>query len=185
MVLAALTISATFLFELPVVKCRQTNVDLIADRLSNDVAVNDYVIVHPFHCGVAFQRYYNAAAPWTTLPPLEDYTLQRYDLLKAKLQTKDPIAPVIDRIASTLQSGNRVWLVGAMPFIEEPIPEIRPAPNNPWGWRDPFYSLYWGAQVTQFLSAHCQRSAVVLPPSTICVNPAENLSVVVVTGWKP
>ena len=30
MILAALTISTTFLFELPAVKCRQTNVDLIA-----------------------------------------------------------------------------------------------------------------------------------------------------------
>src|SRR5438477_297561 len=46
MIFAALTISTTFLFELPVVKCRQTNVDLIAARLSSDVAPNDYVIVH-------------------------------------------------------------------------------------------------------------------------------------------
>ena len=74
------------------------------------------MIVHPWYCGVTFKRYYKAAAPWTTLPPLEDYTLQRVDLLKAKMQTKDPIAPVIDRITSTLQSGNRVWLVGSIPF---------------------------------------------------------------------
>ena len=136
MILAALTISTAFLFELPAVKCRQTNVDLIAASLSSEVAPNDYVIVHPFYCGVTFQRYYKATAPWTTLPPLEDYTLQRYDLLKAKMQTKDPIAPVIDRITSTLQSGNRVWLVGNIPFTQEPLPEIRPAPNNPWGWFD-------------------------------------------------
>ena len=48
MILAALTISTTFLFELPAVKCRQTNVDLIAARLSTEVAPNDYVIVHPW-----------------------------------------------------------------------------------------------------------------------------------------
>ncbi len=185
MILAALTISTAFLFELPAVKCRQTNVDLIAARLSAEVAPNDYVIVHPFFCGVTFERYYKAAAQWTTLPPLEDYTLQRFDLLEAKMQTKDPIAPVIDRITSTLQSGNRVWLVGEIPFSEKPLPEIRPAPNNPWGWLDEFYSFYWGVQVTQFLSAHCQRSAVMTPPSANCVNPFENLPVVVVTGWKP
>ena len=186
MILAALTISATFLFELPAVKCRQTNVDLIAAGLSPDVAPNDYVIVHPFYCGVTFERYYKGAAPWTTLPPLEDYTLQRYDLFKAKMQTKDPIAPVIDRITSTLQSGNRVWLVGEMPYSEEPLQEILPAPNNPWGWSGPPYSFYWGVQVTQFLSAHCQRArAVVMPPSTNCVNPYENLPVAVVAGWKP
>jgi hypothetical protein len=185
MILAALTISTTFLFELPAVKCRQTNVDLIAARLSAEVAPNDYVIVHPFYCGVTFKRYYKAAAPWTTLPPLEDYTLQRYDLLKAKMQTKDPIAPVIDRITSTLQSGNRVWLVGSIPFTEKPLPEILPAPNNPLGWLEEAYSLYWGAQVTQFLSVHCWRAAVVIPPSTNCVNPFENLPVVALAGWKP
>jgi hypothetical protein len=185
MVLAALTTSMTFLFELPAVKCRQTNVDLIAARFSTEVAPNDYVIVNPWYCGTTFNRYYKAAAPWTTLPPLEDYALQRYDLLKAKMQTKDPIAPVIDRITSTLQSGNRVWLVGNLPFTQEAIPEILPAPNNPWGWYDVPYSFYWGIQVTQFLSVHCRHSAVVIAPSTNCVNPFENLPVVVVTGWTP
>jgi hypothetical protein len=185
MILAAVTISTTSLFELPAVICRQTNIDLIAARLSAEVAPNDYVIVHPWHCGVTFNRYYKGAAPWTTLPPLEDHAVHRYDLLKAKMQTKDPIASVIDRITSTLQSGNRVWLVGNLPFTQEPIPEIRPAPNNPWGWGDPFYSLYWGEQVTQFLSGHCQRAAVVMPPSTNCVNPVENLQLAAVTGWRP
>jgi hypothetical protein len=185
MVLAVVTISTTFVFALPSVICRQTNVDFIAAHLSTQVAPNDYVIVHPWHCGVAFQRYYKGAAPWTTLPPLEDHGVHRVDLLTAKMQTKDPIAPVIDRISSTLQSGNRVWLVGNIPFSQEPLPEILPAPNNPWGWSDPPYSLHWGVQVTQFLSAHCRRSAVAIAPSTNCVNPLENLPVIVVTGWKP
>jgi hypothetical protein len=184
-ILAALTISMTFLFELPAVKCRQTNVDLIAAQLSSEVAPNDYLIVHPFFCGVTFERYYKGAASWTTLPPLKDYTLQRYDLFKAEAETKEPIAPVIDRITSTLQSGNRVWLVGNIPFDEGPLPEIHPAPNNPWGWREPPYSFYWGVQVTQFLSAHCRQSAMAMAPSTNCVNPDENLPVVVLTGWKP
>jgi hypothetical protein len=116
---------------------------------------------------------------------LEDHGVHRFDLLKAKIQTKDPIAPVIDRITSTLQSGNRVWLVGEMPLSEEPLPKIRPAPNNPWGWSADSYSFYWGVEVTQFLSAHCERSAAVIDPSRSCVNPYENLPVVVLTGWKP
>jgi hypothetical protein len=185
MILAVVTIFTAFVFELPLVICRQTNVDFIAAQLSNNVAPNDYVIVHPWHCGVAFNRYYKGAAPWTTLPPLEDHGVHRVDLLKTKMQTKDPIAPVIDRITSTLQSGNRVWLVGKIPFTEKPLPEIHPAPNNPWGWVDPPYSFYWGVEVTQFLSAHCQRSAVAIAPATDCVNPFENLPVFVVTGWKP
>jgi len=164
-ILAAVTISSTFLFALPAVKCRQTNVDIIAARLSSEVTQNDYVIVYPFYCGVTFERYYKATASWTTLPPLEDYRLQRWDLYKAKMQTKDPIAPVIDRIVSTLQSGNRVWFVG-----------------DPSAERD---SSNWGAQFTQFLSAHSRHSAAVVDPSTNCVNPFENLPVFVATGWKP
>jgi hypothetical protein len=165
MILAAVTIATAFVFELPAVICRQTNVDFIAAQLSTQVAAGDYVIVHPWYCGVTFQRYYKGAASWTTLPPLEDYTVQRWDLLKAKLQTKDPIAPVIDRIASTLQSGNRVWFAG-----------------NPFAER---YSFNGGVQVSQFLSAHSRRAAVVVDPSTNCVNPFENLPVVVAAGWKP
>src|SRR5262249_34852683 len=97
MILAVVTIALTFLFELPSVICRQTNVDLIASDLSKEVTPNDYVIVYPWYCGVAFQRYYKAAASWTTLPPLEDQGVHRVDLLMAKMQTKDPMAPVIDR----------------------------------------------------------------------------------------
>jgi hypothetical protein len=165
MILAALTISSAIVFDLPAMKCRQTNVDLIATRISTEVAPNDYVIVYPFYCGTTFNRYYKGAAPWTTLPPLEDYTLQRWDLFYAKIQTKDPIAPIIERAVSTLQSGNRVWFVGN-PLVER-------------SWFD------WGFQVTQFLSAHSRLSAVVIDPSTNCVNPFENLPVFVATGWKP
>jgi hypothetical protein len=203
MILAVVTVSTAFLFELPAVKCRQTNVDLIAATLSSEVAPNDYVIVHPFYCGVTFKRYYKGAAPWTTLPPVEDYTLQRWDLLEAKMQTKDPIASVIDRIASTLQSGNRVWLVGNIPFDERPLQEILPPPNDPSGGSEGRYSLYWGVQVTQFLSAHCRQRAVVMAPSTMtafdysgplygaeqlrnnCVNQFENLPVFMMSEWKP
>jgi hypothetical protein len=96
---------------------------------------------------------------------LEDYTLQRWDQFHAKIQTKDPIAPVIEQITSTLQSGNRVWFVGD-PFAE------RSWPN-------------WGVQVSQFLSAHSQRTPLVMIPTANCVNPFENLPVVAVTGWKP
>jgi hypothetical protein len=165
MILAALTIPTAFVFELPAVKCRQTNVDLVAARLSSEVAPNDYVIVYPFYCGTTFNRYYKGAASWTTLPPLEDYTLQRWDLFEAKMETKDPIAPVIERTVSTLQSGNRVWFVG-----------------NPLAERSWFNG---GVQVTRLLSAHSRRAAVVIDPSTNCINPFENLPVFVATGWKP
>src|SRR5205823_13947370 len=98
-------------------------------------------------------------------PQLAYNTLQRCDQSKTKMQTKDPSAPVIDRIASTLQSGNRVWFVG------------NPSAERSW--------FNGGVQVTQFLSAHSRRADVVVDPSTNCVNAFENLPVFVATGWKP
>jgi len=165
MIFAALTIPSAVVFDLPAMKCRQTNVDVIAARIATEVAPNDYIIVYPFYCGTTFNRYYKGAASWTTLPPLEDYTLQRWDLFDAKIQTKDPIGPVIEHTISTLQSGNRVWFVGN-PLVERS-------------------SFAWGAQVTQLLSTHSRLAAVVIDPSTNCVNPFENLPVFVATGWKP
>jgi len=91
---------------------------------------------------------------------------------------KEAVDATGDKIANRLFTEHR-------PFTQEPLPEIRPAPNNPWGWHDPPYSFHWGAQVTQFLSVHCQRSAVVIAPSTNCVNSFENLQIFVATGWKP
>jgi hypothetical protein len=45
-ILAVVTIAAAFLFDLPAVRCRQTNVDLLAARISGEVAPNDYVLVY-------------------------------------------------------------------------------------------------------------------------------------------
>jgi hypothetical protein len=81
------------------------------------------------------------------------------------MQTKDPMAPVIERIVSTLQSGNRVWFVG------------NPVVERSW--------FNWGIQVTENLAAHSRFAAVEINPPTDCVNPFENLPVFVATGWKP
>jgi hypothetical protein len=81
------------------------------------------------------------------------------------METNNPIAPVVQRIVSTLQSGNRVWFVG------------NPSAEQSW--------FNAGVKVSQLLSAHSQHSAVVVDPSTNCVNPFENLPVFVATGWKP
>src|SRR4029077_14258608 len=42
MILAVVTMFTAFVFELPLVICRQTNVDLIAASLSREVAPSDY-----------------------------------------------------------------------------------------------------------------------------------------------
>jgi len=163
---------------------RQTNIDLLAAQLGMEAGAGDLVIVHPFYCGTTFYRYYKGRAPWTTLPPLEDYRVQRYDLFKAKMQTEHAIQPVLDKVAATLQSGHRVWLVGWIPLDGSPPPEMHSAPNNPWGWDAEAYSDVWGAIGGYFMVTHARQIAVVVDPSGNRVNPLENLPLFVVTGWR-
>ena len=182
--LATVATIASLLFGTPALECRQTNVDVIAARLIKEAAPNDYIIVHPWYFGVSFERYYKGAAPWTTLPPLEDHSLHRYDLVKVKMQMENPIQPVLDKIALTLQSSNRVWIVGLIPLSRTPPPDLNPAPNNPWGWYDEPYSQIWGAKVGCYIASHASQGAVITIPSGSCVNADEDLPVVLTAGWQ-
>ncbi|HRS49044.1 MAG TPA: hypothetical protein P5103_04915 [Thermovirgaceae bacterium] len=176
---------ATVGSDMSALKTRQTNVDNLAMYLNRETSASDYIVVHPWYNGVTFTRYYSGAAPWTTLPQLEDHYLHRYDLLKVELQKEGPIEPVVRRIATTLQTGHRIWLVGNIPLDGKLPPDIRPAPHNPWGWFDEPYSMVWGRQVGYFISKHAKNLNIVIPRSPRGVNMFENLEVVVAAGWRP
>jgi hypothetical protein len=166
------------------VASRQTDMDLIASVLRERADVHDLIVVHPWTFGVSFDRQYRGPAPWTTIPPLADHRFHRYDLFKAKMILENPVQPVFDEVAATLRAGNHVWLVGEIPVSQTPPPQIRPAPNNPWGWLDDPYSDVWGAQVGYFIAMHATRGEVIpfnLPNS---VSPLENVPIMVVAGWQ-
>jgi len=182
--LPCLMVGLSFPKALELAQCRQTNIDLIAAELRERAKPNDLILVHPWYYGITFDRYYRGAASWTTIPALEDHRFHRYDLLKVKMQMEHPIRPVLDRVAATLQSSNRVWIVGGIPIDGTPPPDLRPAPNNPWGWLDEPYSRIWGAQAGYFIATHATQGAVVMDSSTNCVNPYENLPLVSVAGWR-
>jgi hypothetical protein len=166
------------------ISCRQTNMDLIAGVLHERADPRDLIIVHPWTFGVSFDRQYFGPTPWTTVPPLADHRFHRYDLFKAKMILENPAQPVCDQIAATLRAGNHVWLVGEIPLNQTPPPQIRPAPNNPWGWLDDPYSDVWGAQVGYFIATHAAEGEVVPVPPTNPVSRLENVQVVVVAGWR-
>jgi hypothetical protein len=65
------------------VQMRQTNLDMIANHLENHVKKDDLILIYPFWYGVTFQRYYDGKSKWDSIPPLEDHTLQRYDVSPA------------------------------------------------------------------------------------------------------
>jgi hypothetical protein len=95
--------------------CRFTNVDLVVKSLMKEISPQDYVVVTPWYLGISFNRYYKGAAVWDTLPPVADHSTYRFDLVPTTATEKTRASrSVLDRIASTLQTGHRVWIVGLM-----------------------------------------------------------------------
>jgi hypothetical protein len=168
------------------VRVRQTNVDILAARLGKLAAPDDFILVNEWYNGTSFGRYFTGPTPWSTLPPLEDYTFQRIDLFKQQMMALKPNAPVERRMADTLKAGRKVWVVGGLPFAKQSaaVPDLAPAPNSPVGWNHDAYSYVWGRQAAQMLQTGALRAARVEVPLEHSVNEYENLPLVVVQGWR-
>jgi hypothetical protein len=187
--LAGLTVAIPFASAWTAIQYRQTDIDLIATTLLDEAGPDDLILVHPWYCGITFERYFRGATPWTTIPDIADHRFHRYDLFKLKMQTQDPLAPVLARVAATLESGHRVWVVGWVPVSKSPPRDLGPAPNKQYGWLEEPYTQEWGEQIGYFIATHAARaetiSAETIPiqlPSGI--NPLEDLPLVMVTGWR-
>jgi hypothetical protein len=164
----------------------QTNVDRVARQVAQLAAPEDLVIVDPWYYGVSFNRYYRGRAPWRTLPDLPDHRIHRYDLLKARLAAEHPIDDVLAAAAATLRSHHRVWRVGsdAWPAPGEAPPSLPPAPRSPEGWHDRPYAIAWSQQLAAFLKAHATHAADLAIPGGDRANGFEDLTLVVVEGWR-
>jgi hypothetical protein len=179
---AALTIGTA----LSGVEVRQTNVDLLAARLRELAAPEDFILVDQWFNGATFSRYFTGATPWSTLPPLQDQTLQRLDLFKQYMVSPQPNEPVLRQVVDTLKAGHKVWLAGGLPFTKkgQAIPDLPPAPNSRVGWNHDGYSYTWAMQTAQLVQARAERATRVEVPVEHPVNPYENLPLWVVQGWR-
>jgi len=166
---------------------RATNVDLVASAITDQASPHDLIVVSPWYMGVSFARHYSAAARWTTLPPLEDHSIHRYDLLKLSMQLEDPIAPVLQAARDTLAAGNRLWYVGVLvaPPAGSAPPVLPPAPHGPQGWFSPPYNDAWMLRFGAFLAAHAGSVSAVPVEAPNPVSPLENVPLVVFSGWRP
>jgi hypothetical protein len=119
---------------------------------------------------------------------LADHSQHRYDLLRAQLQNRRPIQPVLERIAATLQAGNTVWVAGRMHIFRAGIPppdDLPPAPLPASGWSDGPYQRIWLSQVACFLGNHSRQLDRVYASVGGEVNPNEDLELVRASGWQP
>jgi hypothetical protein len=164
---------------------RQTNADLVAATLRSSVTAADVVVVHPWYCAISLNRYYRGLAPVVTIPPLDDITIHRYDLLKKRMQEPDPIGPLLQRIESALAQGGRVWYVGDLelppPGAEMPMPSPAPAA---WGWSEGAYMDAWSARTAGFLRERAREVREVPVATNGPVNPLETLPVYVFSGFR-
>lgn len=164
---------------------RNTNVDLAAARVAAEATPADLVLVQPWYDGVTFHRYYHGAAPWMTIPPMEIINLHRYDLVQRQFALSNPTAPVRERIAATLSSGGRVWMVGNLPrWMSTAAP---PPVSGPDADQTLTYGNRWNLmayEVGYYLQRHeLRRRAILLKDDQPVM--MEEVELGVAEGWRP
>jgi len=169
------------------VRVRATNIDLVASALTGKAGRNDLIILSPWFMGVGFHRAYHGETPWMSLPPLDDLSIHRFDLVKSAMATDDPMQPLLQAVGRTLSSGNRVWIIGwfATPAAGQAPPPLPRAPNGPMGWNFVDYNNAWILQLGSYVRAHSSSASSVSVQSPNPVNPLENLPLLRVSGWRP
>ena len=110
---AALAVLAGLAVEpvLVVVRSQQTNIDLIAQKISNEASPHDMVFVFPWQAGISFQRYYRGTAEWQTVPPMTFHRWHRYDLFKDVMSNPGSLERFLADVEQRLARGGRVWVV--------------------------------------------------------------------------
>ena len=187
--IARLGLVAAFLIALPIaawptITKRQTNIDIVAQKLA-DATASDLVVVNPWITGVSFNWYYHGTAPWLTVPTMNEHRVHRYDLLKAKMMSPQPLEDLFAAIRSTLQSGNRLWLVGGAEVLPEgqaPL-ALPPAPNSQFGWESDAYLVSWSQELAGFIRKHAATAQVILPRNPE-VSDLENVPLWLAEGWR-
>ncbi|MCU0782906.1 MAG: glycosyltransferase family 39 protein [Verrucomicrobia bacterium] len=170
----------------PQLHVRHTNMDSVAQMLQQQSKPTDLIVLNPWYYGIAFDWHYHGSTTWVTVPRLTDHRLHRYDLLKWKMLSPNPLDDVIARLAQTLRDGGRIWLVGKIVSAnpgEAPV-ALSPAPDPQYGWDSRYYAGSWSQQIVFFLEQHASQMERVDVPTTGPVGNLENASVVLLQGWR-
>jgi hypothetical protein len=166
----------------PAVRTRATSIDVVAHVLDQRVTQKDVVLTMPWYYGITLGRYYHGK--FTTVPPINDTTLHRYDLVQKAMETPEPIAGLLHDMEQTLRGGGTVWTIGEiiLPDPGESVPFLPPyTPGN--GYSDSDYLTSWSMQIAVFLGQHAEKFNVIKMPEVGSISPLENPKVVAVTGW--
>ena len=168
-------------------RVRSTDIDLVSSKLNDQANARDLVVVNRWECAIGMNRYYHGPARMMTVPPLDDHTVHRYDVMMEIMSKPDPLRPLFDAIADTLKRGGRIWLVGprSLPEPDQPYKVPAPAWTDAAGrWhRGPMYRD-WMLQTRDFLVGHVTQGAVVGIPSREVISDYENVPLGWFSGWQ-
>jgi hypothetical protein len=111
---------------------RHTNADAIAATLTEQAERDDLILVNPWFLASSVGHYYTGQARIVTIPPIGDYRVHRFDLIKEAMLSDDPLAPLRAQIQQTLESGHRLWVVGRLKLDPSgAVPAPMPKPPLP------------------------------------------------------
>lgn len=181
------SVLVTCVFAGPIInesKTKFTNCDSAAATVASNAQAGDIVVLTRFDYGLTFEHYYRGAGPWQTLPPITDYSVFRWDLVKQRMTESDPIREVLERVENALRSGHKVFIIGHLTSFpaEQPLP-LAPAPSSQHGWSLYAYLANWRDQLAYLISRHALEGAKVSLASDQRVDPVEELNVSVISGW--
>jgi len=164
---------------------RQTNIDIVAQKLQKDAAPNDLIVVNPWSVGVSFNWYYRGHTRWLTVPAINEHRGHRYDLVKAKMIESFPLDDLEHEISATLRSGNRIWFVGGMGALRAGEVPLFPlaAPDPQFGWSGLAYRYAWSQQLREFTRQHALRGSIIIHPG-VAVCGVENVPLWAAEGWR-
>ena len=170
---------------------RRSNLDLVANFLSQNASAGDLIVVQDAWEGITFNRYYRGKAQWLTVPPIDSHEVHRVDLAIAEMNQPEAMTPVLHAITNTLMSGHDVWVVGSIPIVRSRDAPHGPTslpprpPEMPTRWWFGSYLYSWNQQVTTLLLDHAQQGKAETIAAPGPVNHFEDVSVVRFTGYKP
>lgn len=165
---------------------RQTNVDAVAAQLQTQAAPKDLILINRWIYGISFRRYYHGPANWETIPPIEDLRTHRIDILKRKMMSPAPMAPVLQQMEETLRTGHTIWLIGSLDFVP-PGKEPRVVPpgfDGPSGWVGGNFYAAWAEQAGFLVQQHALRFERIRVPLAQPVSHYENLPLSAFRGWR-
>ncbi|HST31603.1 MAG TPA: hypothetical protein VLK27_12285 [Chthoniobacterales bacterium] len=165
-------------------RMRMTNCDEITATLEQRATASDFIIVTSPLYGISFQRYYHGQTNWTTLPPIGDLTLHRWDLVKQAMTQPDPVPELVSRAQIVLQ-GHKVFLVGKLgPAPATEHEPLAPAPQSQFAWQMEAYTGQWKSELTYWFEHHALHGTNLPVDENALVSPLEQLGLFEISGLR-